>query len=263
MNRRSIFSVFLPGLLLLAACTPAATPVPTATSILATFTLPPTATFTPVITSTPIPSSTPKVSLKAVGTRPPKALQDAIFDAARNDDLAAMKQLIANGADINDGGELGVPVLKIAVARNNVEMTKLLLDAGATIDAATFILVITHSNGSLELVQYFVDHGADVNAPAVGIPAHAPLMYAAEFGYVEIGKLLLEKGADINKWDSFGDAALAVAAFHGQMDFVKMLVAKGADLNFRGQYGNTAVGHARRANHPDIADYLKSLGAPE
>jgi hypothetical protein len=44
---------------------------------------------------------------------------------------------------------------------------------------------------------------------------------------------------------------------------VKLLVARGAALDKRGFGGNTAVGHAKRAGHPEIAAYLVSKGAPE
>ncbi len=239
MNRYSVFFMLLSGLFLLVACAPPAVIVPTVTPA-------------PVITMTP------------AATLSPKALQDAIFVAVREDNIEAMKQYIAAGANINDGGALGVtPVLKIASIRGNAEMVKLLLNSGAKFDVTAFHLAITNARDNVDIVQVFIEHGADVNQPADGLPAHTPLMFAAEFGHVEIGRLLLEKGADIDKLDAFGDPALNVAAFHGQMTFAKMLVEKGAALNIRGQFENTAVGHALSAGHTDVADYLKGLGATE
>jgi ankyrin repeat protein len=232
MKRYFIFSVVLTGLLMLSACAPAPTPVPT-------------------------PTVVPTVVLDA------EALQEAIFVAAREDDTTAMQSYIAAGADVNKTNDMNITVLLVASARGNVEMVDLLLDAGATFDSNDFCFAIGNSKGNVELVQTFLDHGADLDEAESGNPEHTPLMYAGEHGFIEIGELLLAKGADINKVDAYNDPALSVAAFHGELEFVKMLVEHGAELNIRGQYGNTAIGHALRNGHTEVADYLKSVGGTE
>jgi ankyrin repeat protein len=142
-------------------------------------------------------------------------------------------------------------------------MTSLLLDAGATFEIGVFHLAISRSNDDTEIVQTFINHGVDINEPASGIPGHTALMYAAEFGHIEIGKLLLASGAGINAVDDFNDLALNVAAFHGQLEFVKMLVEMGAELNIRSMNDRTAVGHALSAGQNDVADFLKEVGGTE
>jgi hypothetical protein len=67
----------------------------------------------------------------------PEELQQAIFVAAREDDVDAMKQYIEAGADINQA-EDGVTVLEVASLRGNLELITLLLDSGAQYDAGTF-----------------------------------------------------------------------------------------------------------------------------
>jgi ankyrin repeat protein len=230
MKRSLLFSMVLIGILSFTACAPAATPVPT-------------------VVPTP--------------TLDPEALQEAIFVAAREDDNAAMQSYIAAGADINKTNDMNITVLLIATTRGNVEMVKMLLDAGAAFDADDFCFAIDNSKGNVELVQAFLDHGADVDAAQSGIPEHSALMYAAENGFIEIGELLLAQGADINKVDAFNDPAVNVAAFYGQLEFIKMLVEHGAELNIPGQYGNTAVGQALRNGNTEVADYLKSVGGTE
>ena len=80
-----------------------------------------------------------------------------------------------------------------------------------------------------------------------------PLMVAAQYGYLDSVKLLLENGADINK-QTFEDedcgeydkhlcinhgkrSALMYAAQEGQYEVVKYLLAKGADVNLQDTKG--------------------------
>lgn len=57
------------------------------------------------------------------------------------------------------------------------------------------------------------------------------LMYAAAYGYGEIVKLLIEKGASIHTVDYDGYNALNYAVFHEQFEIAKMLIEKGANIN--------------------------------
>jgi ankyrin repeat protein len=260
MKRYPIIYVFLAGLLLFTACGPAGTS-PAETAALAT-TAAPTATMAPTVTLTPTATMAPETTPIPVDLLSPAALQEAMFAAARADDVVAMRQYIAGGADINEESDLGVTVLGIAAIRGNEEMIKVLLDAGAAADVASFQFAVLHSNDNVEIVQAFIDHGADINA-ASSAPGHTALMNAGEKGYIQVGKLLLANGADINKGDDYNDPALNVAAFHGQLEFVKMLVEMGAELNVRGMGNRTAVGHALIGGHADVADFLKQVGGTE
>jgi uncharacterized protein len=203
----------------------------------------------------PTPMPTPTLT--------PEELQAAIFVAAREDDIEAMKRLIAAGADINEGGEFSVTVLAIAAQRGNVEMVRLLLDEGAAYDVQIFHAAVLNSGGDTQIVQAFIEHGVDIDEPEPYAPAHTALMLAAEHGYLEIGRLLIENGADINKLAQFNDPALNIAAAHGQFEFVKMLVENGAQLNFRGFENRTALGYALHRGHDEIAAYLIAAGATE
>jgi ankyrin repeat protein len=192
----------------------------------------------------------------------PEELQAAIFVAVREDDVDAMKSYIDAGADINETTE-GITVLDVAALRGNHEMILLLLNSGAQFDTDTFHHAITGSDDDVSIVQIFLDHGADVSGRDDSPPGHSPLMYAAEHGYVAVGKLLLEKGADLEQVDDYNDPALNVAAFFGQLEFVKMLVERGAKLDVYGFGGRNAIRHAMANNHNDVVDFLRSVGSPE
>lgn len=235
MRRAWIPFLCLPALILLTSCAaPATLPSPTAT---------------------PVPPPTATLSRQA--------LTEGVFNAAREDDIDAMKKYIAVGADLNATDENGATALHIAAYRGNIEMVRLLLESGATFEIGVFHIAIAQSKDQPEIVQLFIEHGADLNQKAEIGNGHTALMYAAEFGHVEVGKLLLANGADINAVDNYNDPALNVAAFHGQLEFAKMLVEMGADLSVRGYANQTALGHAISRGHEDVTTFLREAGALE
>jgi ankyrin repeat protein len=89
-------------------------------------------------------------------------------------------------------------------------------------------------------VKLFIAAGMDVNTNIGN--GFTVLMYAAENGYLEIAKLLIENGADINAHededidapidnDTSGETALIKAVLENNLKMVKLLVENGADVN--------------------------------
>ena len=56
-------------------------------------------------------------------------------------------------------------------------------------------------------------------------------MTAARYGNIELARILIEAGADVNATGSDGTHALPVAILHGQYEFGHFLLAAGADPN--------------------------------
>lgn len=67
------------------------------------------------------------------------------------------------------------------------------------------------------------------------------LTLASSKGHIEIIKLLLERGADINKVNSFDENAIMCACKNGHLDVVNYLILKGADVNHTNYGGETAL----------------------
>lgn len=64
-----------------------------------------------------------------------------------------------------------------------------------------------------------------------------PLLWASRQGYVEITKLLLEKGANPNHFDQWMRATSGhKAAYWGRVDVMALLIQHGLDINARGGY---------------------------
>lgn len=79
-----------------------------------------------------------------------------------------------------------------------------------------------------EKAATLIEGGADVTlGNAVG---HTALHMTGHSGSVEIAKLLIDKGANVNRPDRFRDITpLHTAALHGQPEIVKLLLDSGAD----------------------------------
>ena len=57
------------------------------------------------------------------------------------------------------------------------------------------------------------------------------LHLAAANGHVDVVKVLIQNGADVNAVDEYKFTALHLAARHGHVDIAKVLIENGADVN--------------------------------
>ena len=87
---------------------------------------------------------------------------------------------------------------------------------------------------------------------------HLPeLVYWASVGDVEQVEQGLQEGLNVNSADEEGYSALQAAAENDHLEVVKLLVSKGADVDHRSTY--TALELAEMAGNKDVVAYLKSL----
>ncbi len=135
-----------------------------------------------------------------------------IVKAVKEDNYIAIKKAISNGADPqqvieNELNENEESLIFYAIHNKcSYESIKLLIDNATDIfktDAhGVSLLDEAIVSGDLFLVKYLVEKKEmDVNFTKRG-SGFTPLMQAACYGYEEIVKYLLEKGADINAKDS-------------------------------------------------------------
>eukprot|EP00299_Pterocystis_sp_00344_P017442 c8731_g1_i5.p1 GENE.c8731_g1_i5~~c8731_g1_i5.p1 ORF type:complete len:168 (-),score=30.71 c8731_g1_i5:415-918(-) len=109
------------------------------------------------------------------------------------------------------------------------------------------------SRGLAEVVTYFIENGANVNA--IDSKGRTPLMKAAYYGSHKTCQLLIEAGADMLAQDHFGLTALHLAAIRGQVDCCDIL-ANDSTLSIKDNNGQTAINHT---NEPlPVIDRKKS-----
>jgi beta-lactamase regulating signal transducer with metallopeptidase domain len=174
------------------------------------------------------------------GLRKSRALDVALFEAAREGDIDGVKELLAAGANASAKIEGDGSPLMGAAEAGRVDILRLLLDAGAdpngVVEGDGSPLIKAAQRGVLEQVQLLIDRGADVNLAVQG--DENPLMGAAEGGHLAIVQLLVSRGADIH-------------------------IRIQNDRYDGGTEWRTAIGQARRNGHSHVVKYLESLGARE
>jgi ankyrin repeat protein len=150
-----------------------------------------------------------------------------------NKDL--VKRLIAKKANVSSRDSKKRSPLHIAVEKGNKDLVKLLLDAGADVNALDFNYIsplhIAVEKGNKDLVKLLLDAGADVNA--LDFKYISPLHIALKSKNQEIETILLNApGIDCNIRDVYGCSPLFFAIkIMKDVELVKLLLQKGADVN--------------------------------
>jgi ankyrin repeat protein len=111
----------------------------------------------------------------------------------------------------------------------------------------------------LDMAQYLVEAGIDVNTP--DIMGNTPLDLALQLPRLDFAQYLLQRGAVLNLEDKFGRPRLHAAVRENYRDFVQYLLEHGADVNSLDEFGRTALHEAIGENHPDLAQCLLEHGA--
>ena len=116
--------------------------------------------------------------------------------------------------------------------------------------AITQLCINASENGSLDVVKFLVELGADIHA----LDDYA-VRCASENGHLDVVKFLVEKGTNIHSLD---DYTLRYASGMGHLELVKYLVSIGADIHAQNDY---AVRQASIKGHLQVVKFLVTCGA--
>ena len=179
-----------------------------------------------------------------------------------------IKLLLNNGAEINSrtGSKLGISPLMLAAMNGHTAAVRLLLDMGSDINAQietnrNTALTLACFQGRNEVVSLLLDRKANVEHRAkTGL---TPLMEAASGGYIEVGRVLLDKGADVNAAPvpSSRDTALTIAADKGHLKFVELLLSRCAAVEVKNKKGNSPLWLAANGGHLGVVEALYNARA--
>jgi len=265
------------------------------------------------------PKITPSQDLVVQQNHPsPSNDFEQLMQAIRDNDYETVKELLAKGIDIHQHDENGITPLLLAVQSQHKGIMNLLLDA--TVEEAGFdfnfsqkdaichelteavrledtekviaLLKIVDPNcidpnpgydtymkegnhwktlrartplvaaarkGNLDITKLLIAKGADINFQDAR--EETPLMAAAEYGTLEMVEYLLSKGANLEEFSRGEGTVLSVAARGGNLEIVKYFVSKGFDLDAKTRGEGTPLSVAARSGHLEVVKYLLSKGA--
>jgi len=183
-----------------------------------------------------------------------------LYSAAARSDLARTKELLASGVPVKNSQVF----IAIEAASNGnvgyhtpssfqptsipqlVAIIRLLLRAGANCNAidrwGNSILGAAVQSGEKRIVREVIRAGAKLNGVSGG---RTPLIFAVIKNRVDLIKLLLRAGANIDARDIYGCTALMEAAYRSEAKLVSLLLKLGANPRLKWM-GRSALDIARR-----------------
>jgi ankyrin repeat protein len=189
--------------------------------------------------------------------------------AAATGDVAAIEQLVADGEMPNVQDSRSRTPLMVAAFRRQQAAAQALLRLGANPNARDAdgydILAIAAINNDAEMLKTALAAGANARA-VTGRDGGSALLTAAQLGFVDIVRALIEAKADIDHVNGRGWTALITAVVLGNgskqhIDIVEALVAARADADVKDRQGKNAIDYARARGYSDMVRILeKAVG---
>jgi len=128
-----------------------------------------------------------------------------------------------------------------------LEMRSIDVEAKGGVYGATCLMEAAR-NGHLDICRLLIDKGAQLEATYID-DGWTPLCWAASGGHLDICRLLLDKGAQLEAKADDDGTPLHFAAAHGQVEIVRLLCDRGADVEARDEEGVRPLHDAARMGH--------------
>ena len=138
----------------------------------------------------------------------------------------------------------------------DVALARQAISDGADIDTLSYgwtALTRAARSGSLLLVQLLIKSGADVNLESSDV---SPLIMAACNGEVETVDYLLKCGADPNIISQVSKNSGLTCMIEPYLEIVKLLVKYGANIDHINAVGDTIMSLALDSDHDELIDFL-------
>lgn len=204
--------------------------------------------------------------------------QGAEIDAADGDGMTGLMHaalmgnremvnaLIAERADVNAFDINGMTALMQASWAGHQGVVEDLLAAGALVNlkssprtikisrTGATALITASVNDNVDVVRLLLENGADVNE--CDADGETALLHAAKGGDPRLVDLLLRSRAELEMKDKYGRTSLMVAAIHNNRDAVRTLLAHGANRKATDKAGLSAAKYAKAMGHHAIHQML-------
>lgn len=196
-----------------------------------------------------------------------------LHEAVAEKDVELVRQALAQGADPNYPEALGASFSSFvgttelfwAVGGGDLEITRLLLEAGAKVAAEEHSeessLHAAVEDANLPMVNLLLQYDGAAALNKFDYIDRTPLIIAVKMESIPIVRRLIEAGADVNAHNEprIGDTALHTAAASGTLEMVTLLLKAGANSTIKGGMWRTPLDEARgrkRGDGPRIYELL-------
>ncbi|KAH0545822.1 hypothetical protein KQX54_003273 [Cotesia glomerata] len=179
--------------------------------------------------------------------------------AVTRENLKITKLLIRSKAKVNDERCIKT-ALGIACEQANYELVKILFEGGANVNEISdekSPLHLAICKGNYEIVEYLIKCQADVN---INSKNDSPLHLAVKARDRKMIELLLKNIALVN-WSHISQPILMLAVENSDFEVIKMLVNAGADVKATNNKLYSLLRLAIKQNSFDIVKLLVDLGA--
>ncbi|XP_072409775.1 B-cell lymphoma 3 protein [Chiloscyllium punctatum] len=102
-----------------------------------------------------------------------------------------------------------------------------------------------------EIVEFLLEQGADIDAVDIK-SGKTPLVHAVENNCIDMVRLLLQHGANVNLQTYSGNTALHCSSGRGFLEVVKVLLKNGADSSIKNCHNDTSLMVAKNKKVIDI-----------
>jgi ankyrin repeat protein len=180
--------------------------------------------------------------------------QSAVYHAAGHNQVAALRELIAAGADVNSQTNITRQYTPICIAseKGYTNVLQVLIAAGADVNArssddGTTPVLISIENGHFDIFRSLMVAGANIFE--TDDAGYSPFYVACQYGHSSIFSALLEAGADVNSSCDDETTPLYVASYYGHAAIVRALIDAGANVDKADEDGFTPLYRASEFGH--------------
>lgn len=172
------------------------------------------------------------------------------------------KILLAAGADVNTKAKDGRSPLHCACFKGYYNVVQVLFEYNAKMFADETGALPMHLgaySGNVDILKMLINKGADVNAKTND--GWTAVHFATHEVQTEFLEYLLNNGAKIDEKEAeHGSTALHIAAKNDYLDFVELLLNYGADIDSTDDRGRTALNIATKEGNNRIVRALLEYG---
>ena len=178
--------------------------------------------------------------------------------------IEAVIYLLSKNVDVNVQDKQGITPLHLSVNVGNIEITKKLLDSKARLDIIGFggtplnwaITMNDNIANQHEVIELLIDNGAPINGVGKSEP---PIFDAVGTKSNKALKILLQAGADVNKFNLGNETPLERAIYNEKIEGFELLLMNGADIHNKDKYGRTPLDALNRMEKPLRQEFLNIL----